>query len=83
MLKLELPAEVEEILGRMSAETGESAEAIAYRALLEHLEDWEDLKSVEEVLKEGPLVGIPLEDVMHKYGMSTEPRSATAKPAAE
>ncbi|WP_442583030.1 hypothetical protein ACSBOB_14180 [Mesorhizobium sp. ASY16-5R] len=83
MLKLNLTAEVEEILGRMSADTGQSAETIAYRALLEHLEDWEDLKSVEEALKDEPLVAIPLEEVMRKYGMSPEAKRAMTKPAAE
>lgn len=79
-ISITLPDELDGVLDELVRKTGESAEQIALRALLDRLEDFEDLQIAEERLQnpEGP--AIPLEEVMRKYGLLDEQQS---KPAAE
>lgn len=81
MLSINLPAEAAEVLTRMARETGRSEEQIALEAILEVLEDWEDLLIAEERIKDpGPFVS--LDEVMRKLELR-EAEARRAKPAAE
>ena len=82
MVTLKLPPEFQKLLDQMSSETGLSPEHIAFDALADRLEDFEDLKIVEERMRnpEGP--SIPIEEVMRELGMSLD-RQDQKKPAAE
>ena len=72
MLALELPEDVEARLERLAQRTGRSPMFYAREAILEHLEDMEDLYLAEQQMTEiraGRLETIPLEEVMERYGM--------------
>jgi RHH-type rel operon transcriptional repressor/antitoxin RelB len=51
MLTLDLSPEVEDVLEAMAKATGRSKQEIAYRALLDALEDFEDYTLAEERLR--------------------------------
>ena len=71
MLALRLPDDIEKRLGDLSKRTGRSKSFYAREAIIEHLEDLEDLYLAEkELLKIRR--GAPthaLEDVMKEYGL--------------
>ncbi|MCB1462717.1 MAG: ribbon-helix-helix protein, CopG family [Nitratireductor sp.] len=66
MLALRLPADIEKRLDDLAKKTGRTKSYYARQAILEKLEDLEDLYLAEERLqKPGRL--IPLEEVMAEY----------------
>ncbi len=74
MLAIRLPAEIEERLETLAKSTGRTKTFYAREAILEHLDDLEDLYLAEERLIElraGRTQTVPLEEVMKRYGMET------------
>ena len=72
MLAIRLPAEVEQRLDELARKTGRSKTFYARQAILEHLEDLEDLYLGEQQMIEvraGRLKTIPLKKVMKLYGL--------------
>ena len=72
MLAIRLPAEVETRLEALAQATGRTKTFYAREAILEHLDDLEDLYLAEQRLIEiraGRSQTVPLEEVMKRYGM--------------
>lgn len=72
MLAVRLPAEVETRLDNLARTTGRTKSYYAREAILEHLDDLEDLYLAESRLldiRAGRSKTIPLEEVMKQYGM--------------
>jgi RHH-type rel operon transcriptional repressor/antitoxin RelB len=72
MLAIRLPAEVEARLEALAKATGRTKTFYARKAILEHLDDIEDLYLAEQRLidiRAGKTQTVPLEDVMKRYGM--------------
>ena len=72
MLAIRLPAEVEARLDALAKATGRTKTFYAREAILEHLEDLEDLYLAEQRLKDlraGKSRSAPLEEVMKRHGM--------------
>jgi RHH-type transcriptional regulator, rel operon repressor / antitoxin RelB len=72
MLAIRLPEDVEQRLDELARRTGRSKTFYARQAILEHLDDMEDLYLAEQQLTEiraGRLKTIPLEEVMKRYGL--------------
>lgn len=72
MLAIRLPAEVENRLDALARATGRTKTYYAREAIMEHLDDLEDLYLAEQRLVEiraGRTKTIPLEDVMKEYGL--------------
>jgi RNase adaptor protein for sRNA GlmZ degradation len=82
MITINLPPELNTVLADMMRETGKSAEQIALEALLERLEDFEDVRVAEERLRNPSGPNIPLEKLMQKYGLLDD-EGQHNKPAAE
>ena len=71
MLALRLPPDIEERLEALAKRTGRSKSFYAREAILEHLEDLEDLYLVEDALAEHYASGgttISMEEVLERYG---------------
>lgn len=71
MLALRLPPDIEERLDALAKKTGRSKSFYAREAILEHLEDLEDLYLAEEALAEHYASGgktVSMEQVLKKYG---------------
>lgn len=71
MLTLRLPPEIEERLEVLARRTGRTKSFYAREAILEHLEDLEDLFLAEEALTEHYASGgatIPMEQIMQRFG---------------
>jgi len=72
MLAIRLPADVERRLDALAKATGRTKTFYAREAILEHLDDLEDLYLAEKRLKDiraGRTQPVPLEDVMKRYGV--------------
>ena len=72
MLAIRLPIEIEKRLDALAKETGRTKTFYARQAILEHLDDLEDIYIAEKRLAEihaGRVKTIPLEEVMREYGM--------------
>jgi RHH-type rel operon transcriptional repressor/antitoxin RelB len=72
MLAIRLPAEVENRLGALAQMTGRTKTFYAREAILEHLDDLEDLYLAEQRLldiRSGKSKTVPLEEVMKRYGL--------------
>lgn len=73
MLAIRLPEGIEERLNILAKETGRTKTFYAREAIIEHLEDLEDLylagKRLEEI-KSGRVKPIPLADVMKRYDLA-------------
>ena len=72
MLAIRLPAEVERRLDALAKATGRTKTFYAREAILEHLDDLEDLYLAEKRLEDiraGRTQPVPLEDVMKRYGV--------------
>jgi predicted DNA-binding protein len=67
MLTLHLSAEVQDLLNTLAGETGRTPEEIAYRALLDVLEDHEDAKIADERIRTSDGTTIPWEDIKNQY----------------
>jgi RHH-type rel operon transcriptional repressor/antitoxin RelB len=69
---IRLPQEVEHRLDALSQQTGRSKSFYVKEAILEHLDNLEDIYIAEqrlEDLRAGRTYTIPLEEVMKRYGM--------------
>ena len=74
MLAIRLPADIENRLDALAAATGRTKTFYAREAILEHLDDLEDLYLAERALKEiraGRVKTTPLADVMREYGLES------------
>jgi RHH-type rel operon transcriptional repressor/antitoxin RelB len=72
MLAIRLPQEIEKRLDALAKKTGRTKSFYVREAILEHLDDLEDIYFAEQELAEihaGRLKTIPLEEVMKEYGM--------------
>ncbi len=71
MLAIRLPEEIEKRLEALAKATGRTKTFYAREAILEHLEDLEDIHLAEKRLADiraGRVKTIPLEEVMKEYG---------------
>jgi RHH-type rel operon transcriptional repressor/antitoxin RelB len=72
MLAIRLPQDIEERLERLAKRTGRTKTFYAREAILEHIEDLEDLYLAERAWKridDGEDKPVQLEDVMKRYGL--------------
>lgn len=72
MLAIRLPAEVENRLETLAQSTGRTKTFYAREAILEYLDDLEDLYLAERRLTDiraGKMQTVPLEEVMKRYGL--------------
>ena len=73
MLALRLPPEIEDRLDALAKRTGRSKSYYARQAILEHLDDLEDIYLAEremEAVRSGAAKTIPLEELMKRYGLA-------------
>jgi RHH-type transcriptional regulator, rel operon repressor / antitoxin RelB len=74
MLAVRLPAEIETRLENLALTTGRTKSYYVREAIMEHLNDLEDLYLAErelEGIKSGRIKTIPLEDVMKQYDLAS------------
>jgi RHH-type rel operon transcriptional repressor/antitoxin RelB len=74
MLAIRLPPEIEERLEALAKATGRSKTFYAREAILEHLDDLEDIYLAEQRLEElraGRTEAVPLADLLKKRGGSS------------
>lgn len=72
MLAIRLPSEIEARLEALAQATGRTKTFYAREAILEHLDDLEDLYLAEQRLidiRAGRSTTVPLEEVMKRYGL--------------
>lgn len=72
MLAIRLPGEIEKRLEALAQATGRTKTFYAREAILEHLDDLEDLYLAEQRLidiRAGRSQAVPLEAVMKRYGL--------------
>ena len=72
-ISIRLPEEVESRLSQLASLTGRSKTYYIRQAIVEHLDDLEDLYLAERELEEiraGRSHTVPLEEVMKRYGMA-------------
>ncbi|MBW9056416.1 DUF6290 family protein [Rhizobium mesosinicum] len=72
MLALRLPPEIEARLDALAKRTGRSKSFYARQAILEHLDDMEDIFLAEkrlEELRKGEADTVPFSDLMARYGV--------------
>ena len=74
MLAVRLPPSIEKRLEKLARRTGRTKTFYVREAILEHLEDMEDLYLAENALERiqsGEEQTIPLKDVMKRHGMDS------------
>lgn len=72
MLAIRLPSEIEDRLNALAKATGRTKTFYAREAILEHLDDLEDLYLAEQRLTDirtGKTQTIPLDELMKRYGL--------------
>jgi RHH-type transcriptional regulator, rel operon repressor / antitoxin RelB len=72
MLAIRLPAAIEKRLDRLAKRTGRTKTYYAREAILQHLEDLEDIYFAEkelEAVRSGRVQTVPLDEVMRRYGL--------------
>ena len=72
MLAIRLPASIEKRLEELARRTGRTKAYYAREAILQHLDDLEDVSMAEHVLgriRKGEERTIPLEDVVKRHGV--------------
>jgi RHH-type transcriptional regulator, rel operon repressor / antitoxin RelB len=72
MLAIRLPVDIENRLEALAKATGRSKTFYAREAILEHLDDLEDVYLAEQRLidiRAGKTQTIPLEEMMKRYGL--------------
>lgn len=72
MLAVRLPSEIENRLQTLAQATGRTKTFYVREAILEHLDDLEDLYLAEQRLidiRAGKSKAVPLEEVMKRYGL--------------
>ena len=77
MLAIRLPEEIEKRLDALAKETGRTKSFYVREAILEHLDDLEDIYLAEQRLADihaGRVKTIPLEEVMKKMGKQAKRR---------
>jgi len=75
MLAIRLPVNIEKRLARLAKRTGRTKTYYAREAILQHLEDLEDIYIADKRLAElrsGRTKTIPLEEVMRQYGLDPD-----------
>jgi RHH-type rel operon transcriptional repressor/antitoxin RelB len=75
MLAIRLPEKIEKRLERLAKRTGRTKTYYAREAILQHIEDLEDIYIAEKRLVEirsGRAKTIPLEEVMRQYGLDPD-----------
>jgi RHH-type rel operon transcriptional repressor/antitoxin RelB len=73
MLAIRLPEKIEKRLDRLAKRTGRTKTYYAREAILQHLDELEDVYIAErrlEAVRSGRSKPIPLEKVMRRYGMA-------------
>jgi RHH-type transcriptional regulator, rel operon repressor / antitoxin RelB len=65
MLALRLPPEIEKRLDELARKTGRTKSFYAREAIIEHLDDLEDLYLAEQRMRNDPQF-VPLEDAIHE-----------------
>lgn len=73
MLAIRLPHSIEKRLDRLARRTGRTKTYYAREAILEHLDDLEDLYLAEQALeriRRGDERAIPLKTVMKRHGLA-------------
>jgi RHH-type transcriptional regulator, rel operon repressor / antitoxin RelB len=73
MLAIRLPEKIEKRLDRLAKRTGRTKTYYAREAILQHLDELEDIYIAEqrlEAVRSGRSRPIPLEKVMRRYGMA-------------
>jgi len=73
MLAIRLPAEIENRLDALAKATGRTKTFYAREAILEYMDDLENLYLAEQRLADiraGRTQTVPLEDVMKQYGLA-------------
>jgi RHH-type rel operon transcriptional repressor/antitoxin RelB len=73
MLAIRLPEKIEKRLDRLAKRTGRTKTYYAREAILQHLDDLEDIYLAEKRLAEiraGRVRTIPLAKVMRRYGLN-------------
>jgi len=71
---IRLPHEIENRLEKLSSQTGRSKSFYVKEAIMEHLDEIEDVYLAEkrlEDIRSGRTQTIPLEEVMKRYGMDS------------
>ena len=71
---IRLPHEIESRLEKLSAQTGRTKSFYVKEAILDHLDDIEDVYLAEKRLEDiraGRTQTIPLQEVMKRYGMDS------------
>ena len=74
MLAIRLPIEIESRLDALAKATGRTKTFYAREAILEYLDDLEDIYLAEkrlEDIRSGKSEAIPLEDIMRRYGLES------------
>jgi RHH-type rel operon transcriptional repressor/antitoxin RelB len=72
MLAIRLPASIEKRLEKLARRTGRTKAYYAREAILQHLDDLEDVSMAERALeriRNGEERTIPLEDVVKRHGV--------------
>jgi RHH-type rel operon transcriptional repressor/antitoxin RelB len=72
MLAIRLPGNIEKRLDRLAKRTGRTKTYYAREAILEYLDDLEDIYLAEKELqavRSGRIRTVPLEKVMRRYGL--------------
>ncbi len=69
MLALRLPPEIEKRLDELARKTGRTKSFYAREAILEHLDDLEDLYLAEQRIRNDPQF-VPLEDAIQEAGLT-------------
>ena len=72
MLAIRLPENIEKRLARLAKRTGRTKTYYAREAILQHLDDLEDIYLAEkrmEAIEAGRTKTIPLEEIMRQHGL--------------
>jgi RHH-type rel operon transcriptional repressor/antitoxin RelB len=73
MLAVRIPVEIMNRLDSLAAMTGRTKTFYVREAILEHIDDMEDLYLAErerEEVRAGRSISVPLEDLMKQYGLA-------------
>lgn len=71
MIAVELPSHVEQRLDRLAALTGQSKETYIHQAIVQYLEELDDIEIAEDrldALRTGQSSTVPLEQMMREHG---------------
>ena len=73
MLAIRLPPEIEQRLEALAQATGRTKTFYAREAILQHMDDLEDIYLAEKRLQDlraGRTQAVPIENVMRRYGLA-------------